>query len=223
MNKEDLVRTVAEDLQYLRSEWDWEITDDSLRRSSIVLRRLLVENDFQRAWKKVGLEKQATIHANAIPRAYLVEPGINYIMIAAAGGAWYHGMFIQKFIASPIRLPDDKEEVVGRPFGLREFVESPAMIIESQILPRRVLIKYVANTQGGAHLNAKRANDQEGKLFTLLDQVKSLELGVANKDLIYYELLAIGQSLAQATDVERFLVAAGQQPAPLRYDRLPAN
>ena len=57
------VKIVAEDLNYLLNEWDQEISDDSLRRNSTVLRRLLVEGDYSNAWRMIGLEKEPKICA----------------------------------------------------------------------------------------------------------------------------------------------------------------
>lgn len=54
LSEEQLIDIVGADLLFLREEWEASIDDHSLRRSSTVLRRLLVENELQRAWKKAG-------------------------------------------------------------------------------------------------------------------------------------------------------------------------
>ena len=45
--KDDLLEVVVSDLIFLHEEWDEEVDDHSLRRSSTVLRRLLVDNELQ--------------------------------------------------------------------------------------------------------------------------------------------------------------------------------
>lgn len=52
----DLARLVAEDLDYLTRDWNQDIDDASLRRSSPVLRALLVYGLLARAAHQVGRE-----------------------------------------------------------------------------------------------------------------------------------------------------------------------
>jgi hypothetical protein len=53
-----LLEIVQSDFRFLRDEWDNQVDDHSLRRSSPILRRFLVENDLHRAWKIVGMPNQ---------------------------------------------------------------------------------------------------------------------------------------------------------------------
>lgn len=49
--EQELLRTVAADLQYVACEWSTQIDDDSLRRDCVVLHKLLVEGELGRAWR----------------------------------------------------------------------------------------------------------------------------------------------------------------------------
>ncbi len=87
-NPSELVRTVKLDIAYLRQQWDQSVDDDSLRRSSPVLRRLIVENDLQRAWKESGQAREPQIHAATL-EGVISDIPLEKIIFAAAGGAQY--------------------------------------------------------------------------------------------------------------------------------------
>lgn len=59
-DQKQLIETVASDITFLQEEWGDYVTDHSLRRGSVILRRLLVEGHYQRAWKLAGFEKEPT-------------------------------------------------------------------------------------------------------------------------------------------------------------------
>ena len=54
------MKTVAEDLDFLMNKWNEEIDDVSLRNSSAILRRLLLDGDgnraYRTAWQKIGFQ-----------------------------------------------------------------------------------------------------------------------------------------------------------------------
>jgi hypothetical protein len=52
LDQAELLKTVVEDLTYLKDEWDQNIDDAAIRRGSTVLRRLLVNGELQRAWRR---------------------------------------------------------------------------------------------------------------------------------------------------------------------------
>jgi hypothetical protein len=79
------LQIVSADLQYLRREWTQEIDDDSLRRSSTVLRLLLVPNELQRAWKDAGFAKEPRILTFTLTALLKLLP-VKTISIATAGG-----------------------------------------------------------------------------------------------------------------------------------------
>lgn len=85
-----LVKTVKEDLQFLKISWNQEIDDVSLRISSTTLRGLLVEGKLSHVWRLVGFEKEPEIYASDL-HAFLQGAPKLRINFASAGGAIYHG------------------------------------------------------------------------------------------------------------------------------------
>ena len=57
------IQTVIEDLEYLSSDWVKDISDPKVRRGSAILRRLLVEDAYGRAWRAIGLQQQPKVIA----------------------------------------------------------------------------------------------------------------------------------------------------------------
>ena len=56
-------RVVDEDLSYLIDEWRPEVDEPSLRRDSPLLRRLLIEGQYDRAWRDLGLPGEPYLSA----------------------------------------------------------------------------------------------------------------------------------------------------------------
>jgi hypothetical protein len=65
------VKTVFEDLLFLRQSWDQSTDEPSLRRTSPIFRRLLVKDAFGHAWRSVGLAKEPKLTAGTL----LLDPG----------------------------------------------------------------------------------------------------------------------------------------------------
>jgi hypothetical protein len=165
-----------------------------------------VQNELQRAWKEAGFVKGPEIVALTL--AY--EPlSLDRILFASAGGARYKGARMGgAFFAKGHLTPDEKTQRRGlgppeKRFGLRDFINSLCIAIEGALVSRRVLIKYVSNKLGGAHFDPRRDHSEEGKVFRRLDSVGAT-IRVIGKQDVYYELLSIGQALAQADDIRKF-------------------
>lgn len=62
----DLAKRVAEDLEHIRSTWSFEMPEAVLRRESVLLRRMLVEDEYARAWRAVGLSRQPMVRATSL-------------------------------------------------------------------------------------------------------------------------------------------------------------
>jgi hypothetical protein len=208
LSKDDLLGVVASDLRYLRTEWNESIDDAALRRGSAVLRRLLVDGELQRAWRTAGLLKEPMVTCSTL-KPILASVPIKRLSFAAAGGARYKGAELRGFMMTDLVMSAEQAKIQaenGLPeevVGLKTFVESATIVVAGQIVVRRVLIKYVANKLGGAHHDSKRGTSHEEQLFGLLDTARS-QIKLLDKPFVYFELLAIGQSVARASDIERF-------------------
>jgi len=209
MDKE--LQIVLQDLDFLHSEWDQDVSDESLRRSSPVLRRFLVEGQLLKAWHNAGLSGQPEVLAPTLNKRLTVS-SLNAVRFAAAGGADYKGMIVALVFESDEALTQaqiKKISELGPPESkqtLTEFANSACMIVEGTPINRLELIKYVANKLGGAHYDSKREKEYQ----RLLDHV-GRTYTVAGKNGIYFELLSTGQRLVRSPDIENLRNKLRQQ------------
>lgn len=208
LHPDDLLSVVREDVEYLATEWDQEISDASLRRASPVLRRLLVEGELQRAWKAAGFEKQPLIECTQLHIPVEIEHQ-RHLVFAMSGGASYRGgkifspMFFKTNLSSPPKI-----ENVRAVLPLTQFVAAPSIAALGRIASRRQVIKYVTNKLGGAHHDTKRKDDGEELCFVALDKAfnnSQLMMQFMGKPPIYFELLSIGQAVGKSPDVLRLI------------------
>jgi hypothetical protein len=204
----DLIDAVRADLAFLRSEWDHQVDDHSLRRSSVILRRLLVDNELQRAWKAAGFQREPLIAASTLESVLTIVP-LKNLRFASAGGAKYRGAELRGAMHADFAMSDElikQHFAAGVPTalqGLRSFIEAPCIVVKGWTASRRQVIKYVANKLGGAHHDQKRGKTDEELLFARLDQMKNVRL--LDKPAIYFELLSAGQALTASQDVAKFV------------------
>ena len=206
-NTDGLGQIVLQDLRYLKSRWDHEIDDVSLRQSSALLRRLLVDGDLQRAWKSVGFTREPVIPHPTLAPLFRVIPSEQFLF-AAAGGARYRGVEMQTaFEVRGLLSEDEQQRLVssGLPIetlGLQSFIEGTCMVVRGFPVRRRQLIKFVANKLGGAHFDRQRGNTADDLAYKRLDEVVAERYELAEKSAVYFQLLATGQSVASAPDLE---------------------
>ena len=212
--KGDLLQVVASDLRYLREKWDHSIDDTSLRISSPILRRLLVEQQLQRAWKVAGFTQEPQITVSSLSAILAAFPQ-ERIFLAAAGGARVGKVEVTSFFGVVGELDlsiVEKFKSSGAPpketVGLRAFIEAPCIIVQGAPVSRRLLVKYVANKLGGAHHDSSRGTTPEERVFAALDTTLD-HVEIAGKNAVYFELLGAGQAVAESEDVGRFLEAVG--------------
>lgn len=214
------IRVAVEDLEFLKTSWTEDVEDASLRRSSPILRRLLVDGDLQRAWHDLGLDNQPIIRAPSL-QAQLRRIPLRQVAYAQAGGATYQGLTVMTPIEMQGYLPPEKaREIFGSPGDLPErdlalgkFMKSPCVVANGIEISRHTLVKYVANKLGGTHLDPRRdlAKEEERK-FHLLDAVRAQYI-TAGKPAVYFEVLSLGQALLRSSDIHRFL-GAGAHAVP---------
>lgn len=212
LDPDDLLSVVREDLAYLRDEWNAEIEEPALRRASPVLRRLLVDGELQRAWKAAGFEKQPTISAVCLD-ATLEGVDLTHVIYSSAGGAQQQGAYVAGFLVRDIAVSREESAKRGqeppmRQWALTDFIAAPAINAKGTVVSRRRLIKYFSNKLGGAHHDTKRGKDEEDRVFAMIDRLsRDVRLQLLGKPMLYFELLAIGQAVANSPDVQRLLTA----------------
>jgi len=207
------LRVTAEDLSYLRREWDQDVSDGSLRRSSPILRRLLVDGLLQRAWRDLNLDRQPILHTPSL-EVKLRNFTLRKITYAQAGGGKHHEMETTTVIEYGDYLsPEQAVKAFGsdapeRDFSLRRFIEGTCIVVKGTPISRHTLVKYVANKLGGVHLDPTRDLSKEEEFkFSLLDEVRAERI-TADKPAIYFEYLSIGQALINSPDIDHFLAIA---------------
>lgn len=209
----ELARLVAEDLDYLFKEWNQDIDDASLRRSSPVLRALLVEGLLGRAAHQVN--REVRVMAPAIGRV-VTEAELRECTFFQAGGAKYKGMMVQSMSMIPrantpaeIKASYERsKDVIGKsyPVKLGVFLKQTSFVVKGILINREEVIKYVANKLGGAHYDSSRPASKEvgeaslNQKYALLDDVRT-GMSTADKNAVYYELLSIGQRVANSRDI----------------------
>ena len=210
-----LLRVVLEDLDFLDIEWNQDIDDASLRRTSPVLRSLLVEGKLTFAAKMI--KKDIRVLTPAIHKVY-TNSNYKQMKFWQAGGAKYKGMQIQA--ASMINRALSSQEikanyertkgVMGKnyPVKLSAFMKQTSIVVNGNSVNREEVVKYVANKLGGAHYDrSRKENNSKPGLslddkYILLDSVHDGTM-IADKNAIYYELLSIGQRLVNSRDIRQ--------------------
>lgn len=219
MDEKYLIKTVREDLLFLKDKWTQDIDEVSLRISSTILRKLLVENKLSQVWRLVGFEKEPQVVATDLD-AFLDGTPKRRINFASAGGAIYKGGQVSGMIIYDTAMSDSflkkRCEIVKRKsflkaFMLSDFVKSGCILVTQrfstgmiqEVISRRELIQYIVNKLGGAHIDLKR-NPGKDQKFLLLDNVLE-QIKIVNFEPVYYELLSIGQSVIQSQDIHKLL------------------
>jgi hypothetical protein len=210
LDRDATLLAVLKNLSYLRDKWDNSIEAESVRVNSILLRFLLVDNQIQKAWKAVGLQqKQPSITAFTLD-AHLqyMRSKSHAVAVGWVGGAKVRGIGqISQVLISGEYLPDEEAKefsaitTLEETVTLQRFIEAPSVIVLNEVIPRRVVIKYVANTMGVAHVGkgSKKITDPERHQYRRLDQTMSF--GNGQYPVPLFEILSIGQTLARADDM----------------------
>jgi len=205
--KDELLKIVREDLNYLENNWNDNATEDLLRISSTILRRLIVEGMLQRAWKEHGNSKEPIIRAPHFG-AMLATVYLKWLDYAVAGGGSSKGIRFRFFTKFNVKNPPKK--ISGKAgeisvlsdfnFSLSEYKKSPCIYFRGTKITRLQLIRYICNTKGGAHFG--KGKNAELKIYDLLDRLND-ELKIANNQCVFYELLSMGQHLTSSVDIQK--------------------
>lgn len=217
----ELIELVEEDLIHIGAETEPTCTDHQLRRVSVQLRSLLVEDNLIKCWRLLGLvPKQPVIIA---PR--LRTEGLDARATAVAGGGQVGGAMIanvrlvEGWAPSPDEITAMYEKEKGdweAPWNLSDYKESCGVFVNGMKIKRRQIVSYVANKKGGAHLDSSRKKDED--TYKALDEsLKGLTFGgemnalgekvTEGKNIVYMELLSIGQQLYASADIQRLISA----------------
>jgi len=207
--QKEFLRIIPEDLQQIRENWDNEVNDTRLRQEAILLRQLLVQDRgmllIASEWLNTCLKVMGPLPLNQM----LSRKG-GKVLFYQAGGAVYRGMEVRgvgiREGVSPSPDPAKAHKRIiekieaGKCYTLTEYLHSPCFVLEGELVTRINLIKYVCNKMGGGgHFELGALS----KKLEKLDNVRQNYI-VADKNAVYYELLAIGQALANSPSIQKF-------------------
>jgi hypothetical protein len=205
MTPEDIT-IVAEDLEYIAS-WNPNTGVGDVRRGSAVLRRLLIEGVYSRAWRYCG--KSGEPKLDAIDLGPIVDsPEMPWIEIAVAGDTDYRSppvtiIIMEEGLNSDGSKRKSSAQPIKREFGLMKFVQSPAGINKGKVFTRSDVIKYIANVKGGVHLSGKQ-RQKEKDLIKRMSKVEG-RVTAAKTDGLLIELVAIAQAVGRSPDAQELI------------------
>ena len=197
----DLEESVRSDLEHLATSWIQPQGEAAVRRDSAVLRRLLLDGSGTLRRYRQQLRLKGDPKIRAIDLMAAIPGDWSTVILAAAGGAQVGGVVIQ-LIETRSAPPPEPPSVTfpTKLYPLSNFLMTPCMIVAGHPVNRKEVIQYVANKLGGVHLDTSRKADEIA--YKALDEHRG-EFSVLNSeiDLLYYELLAIGQHLLRSDDI----------------------
>ena len=208
----EMGRVIVSDLRHLQEGWDGgRVDDDRLRRDSGILRRLLIDNGgglLRTYRRRAGLKGEIKVEAQDLGRQ-LVGTDRKHLRFAAAGGGTHAGMTVAAVSVHSVAMSADEVRAQyerGMPtsvFGLSKFLDSPCLILDGRSINRRDLIKYVTNRLGGVHFDENRDPVTE-RAFLALDRIMGT-ISIAEKNVVYFELLSVGQAILGSAQVTEML------------------
>lgn len=207
----ELCNITLEDFETLE-KWFDEIDEKTMRQTSAIVRRLLVDNGLYRLWKQLEFYEEPLINVPCL-EDLLKYIDSQKILVLSAGGAMHKGMRVSKTTRFNVALTEEESIKLTTPseknfetLTLNDFIESICIVVDSTLISRRELIKYIANKLGGTHYDPSRASSRVEDSI-LIEKYKKLDEMVENKicdlKLVYFEFLSITQALLSSDDIKK--------------------
>lgn len=196
-----LIRLVLDDLEDIEADTCQNATGRQLRRASVPLRRLLVDNGggiFKKAWSQIFPKGPSLkIMSSRLERGRCVGNGL---AVALETNLPEGRLFYTQISYEPAAFLHNPHIV--ELMSLSTFLNSHVMYAPGIWLSRVQFIKYVANKAGGVHFDAS-LEEHEVKMLELAEY--SFLGGVNCVDLA---IKATGQTVANDAMVRRWVTAA---------------
>ncbi|MBC8551198.1 MAG: hypothetical protein ISR95_03630 [Candidatus Marinimicrobia bacterium] len=208
--------TVLEDLDFIDKSWGDSITEAEIRRSSPVLRYLLVEGKI----KEAGAMLQQRIRILS-PLSSFVEniPKIERLRFYMSGGATVKMGSIEHYAeytgtisaAEVKRMYDADQKIKGhsKAITVDQFLNQASFIYGASRIKRKTVIKYICNKLGGTHYDSKRlvpssySTNEVEEQYAFLDDIYATRKAM-DMNMIHLEVLGIGQRFIKSRDVMIF-------------------
>jgi hypothetical protein len=218
IDQTELVRVVAEDILYLRENWNRGTSEVALRNGSVILHKLLVEGGsglLRQAWNVLGLGKGPLIPT---PRPFhfagvwpvFSTTAIAWNGLAMIGSFKFWDRALNRDEGRASRYADDPQggNLQFEDLPIPGFVGSTSVTCRGVSVLRGSVVRYLAYKRGGKHLDSSRESDALGKQFEILDKTRLEPLQMLGLELSFFEALSVAQLLFSAPDVSRFLDVA---------------
>ena len=199
-----------QELLYIKTQMN-RPSSQNLRKISIGLRLLLVDNNLVHSWKYLKLLPQ-----NLIVRASFVPPkSLETLAVAMIARISLETMELGQIFQLSQHSSRPPAVKVGEDLKLDEFMKSIVLAIDGTEFSRQDIVLYVAHKKGGAHINTKRLEDE--KTFVKLDRIVGFRVGgtvdvekgdrrpIGSLSIVYAALLSIAQELLNSPCIEDFL------------------
>lgn len=181
--------------------WSDGASDADLRRGSALLRRFLIDGGngiLMAVWHGLGFDGQPVVVAPSLSPQ--VRSAGKRVILAVAGGATVSGITVAGVLQATQPI-DEEFSPSGGEQWLLDFIGAPSLIVSGEPVTRRELVKYFAHYLGGVHMSQK-VMKKEQDMVRRIRRIETLVLqsSVLSKDLLHFELLAIGQAIGSADD-----------------------
>lgn len=203
---------VRSDLAWLVREFEHGTRDrDEIRRSSAVVRRLLVDGSLQQGRKAARADGQARMSVYPLSQA-LDLSNLADVRLFAAAGCQIEQRFFGPLSLGPQHLAMPSPAQVQF-LPLPKFMKAPCMVANGTAITRNQVIKYVANKLGGVHFDASR--QRKGDEY--IEQLEALDgfLIVKPVSVVDLTLLSVIQAMISSESV---MTPFGLEPISLSLD-----
>lgn len=207
--------TVLEDLDFLEESWGNSISEAQIRRTSPVLRSLLVHGKIKEAGAMLDQRIRILTPLSSLEENLPDSESITFFM---SGGASTNKGRVERlieynrtFTAEEVKkMYDDNQGLEGKSKAVPvdTFLNQVSFMYGVSRIKRKTVIKYMCNKLGGAHYDPKRVaptsllTENEDEQYSFLDIIyntwKSLDMNV-----IHLEMLGIGQRFINSSDVNK--------------------
>lgn len=207
-------KVIAEDLDFLSDRWREGLSDENVRRGSVVLRLLLCEPILVQAATHFRLKKPRILAGRPIsPENFPLRDDCTFLW---PGGSTFEAGYL-KSIADfdrsipinelrPLSRALEEAEGVNEPVPIERFLKHLAFYYKGAWITKGDVIKYVCHVAGGAHLDPKRElpqslSDATGEqLYSSLDTIRA-SVQFNGRDPVMTEMLCIGQAVVRSKDI----------------------
>jgi hypothetical protein len=159
---------------------------------------------------ELGIKEEIQVEAIDL-MAQLQGLDESLVEFASAGGATHNGMGVAGALMYRAAMPPELIKArydLGlqlKTMTLQQYLERPCLLIRGTKVSRRDLIRYVSNKKGGVHYDRKRSGSNDSAFLALDTFVERVR--IADKEAIYFELLAIGQTVVRSAQLKALVAA----------------